>query len=211
MALRKEWLLSLTRAIVKHGATVPACVLGDQTTYLTHADVVRILKSKSLLRNEAEFVPDHKNNKYVSLQTVLSMIGVVGYHDIDLNGQAAMRLDFLQTLPPSLFGAAATMLDIGTLEHIFDIASAFGNIVRRLKKDGLAILLSPISWFEHGFVNFNSLLFKEFFSYNNFEILEHGVIVTPFTDNVAELLAVLKVSRRITDAFVSELSRLSSR
>ena len=209
MALRKEWLLPLAKAIVKHGATGPVYVLGDQTTYLNHADVARILKSKALLRNDARCVPDHKNSKYVSLETVLSMVGVEGYHDIDLNGEAALRLDFSQPVPTELFGAAATVLDIGTLEHIFDVATAFGNIVRLLKKDGLVVLLSPISWFEHGFVNFNPLLFKEFFSYNNFEILEHGVIVTPFTDNVAELLAVLKVGKGITDGIVSGLSRLT--
>ena len=142
MALRKEWLLPLARAIVKLGATGPVYVLGDQTTYLHHADVIRTPKSKALLRNEARCVPDHKNSKFVSLETVLSMVGVEGYHDIDLNGEAALKLNFSQPLPNELFSAATIVLEIGTLEHILILPPRLGIIVRLLKKDGLAILLS---------------------------------------------------------------------
>ena len=52
-------------------------------------------------------------------------------------------------------------------------------------------------------------MLDQVFSYNNFEILEQRVIVTPFTDHVAELLAVLKVGKGITDGIVSGFSRLT--
>ncbi len=209
MALRREWLLPLTRAVVRHGAVGPVYVLGDQTTYLTAQYVLRVLKSNALLQKSVEIIPDHMYTNCASLESVLAMVGIEGYRDIDLNGRAALNLDFSCPLPSSLFGAAATVIDIGTLEHIFDIAATFGNIVKLLRKNGIVILLSPVSWFEHGFLNFNPLLFNEFFSYNGFEILDHKLIVTPFTDNLKEMLAVVKVKRSIADLLASWLSAIS--
>jgi len=209
MALRREWLLPLTRAIVKHGAIGPAYVLGDQASYLTHEHVLQVLKSKGLLRNSARAITDHLNPKHISLESILGMVGIEGYRDIDMNGRAALALDFSQQLPTPLFGAAATVIDIGTLEHIFDVATAFGNIVRLLKRGGIVILLSPVSWFDHGFLNFNPLIFKEFFSYNGFEILEHKLIVTPLTDNLIDMLAVLRINKKLAGLLASWLARAS--
>jgi hypothetical protein len=208
MALRREWLLPLTQVIVKHGASGPAYVLGDQETYLTHEYVLQVLESSKLLRKNARPIPDHLNPRNISLESILAMVGIEGYRDIDINGRAALALDFSQQLPPQLFGAASTVIDIGTLEHVFDLAMTFGNIVRLLRKEGILILLSPVAWFDHGFLNFNPLIFKEYFSCNGFEILEHKLIVTPLS-NLVGILEPLGMNKRLTDRLASWFSRVS--
>ena len=39
--------------------------------------------------------------------------------------------------------------------------------------------LSPVSWHNHGFYNFNPVLFNEFYAANGFARLQHGLLLSP--------------------------------
>src|SRR5215472_10397313 len=137
-------------------------------------------RHKLLVNPQASFKPDHVEPDLVSFETVLAMLGIDEYHDIDMNRNAGLRLDLSAPLPKENEHVADIVLDLGTTEHIFDTASVFTNILGLLKPGGWIIHCSPMTWFEHGFYNFNPLLFREFYEYNGFQTLEHAIIVTPF-------------------------------
>ena len=183
MALHKDWLIPLGRAIVKHKIHGAAYALGDQQTFLTDDYARSRLRRNNLLVNpKAAFKSDHVHPDLVSFQTVLSMLGIDDYYDIDINRNARLTLDLSAPLPAQYEGVADIVLDLGTVEHVFDIARAFSNIVSLLRPDGWVIHFSPMTWYDHGFFNFNPLLFREFYQYNGFQVLEHAIIVTPFVE-----------------------------
>src|SRR5436190_23706148 len=105
-------------------------MLGDQVAFFTAQYAAKSLKANGLLRNELLVAQTGEQPGLVPVNTVFSMLGIDEYKDIDLNGRAALTLDFSQPLPSSLHGAAELVVDIGTVEHIFDLAQAFSNSVR---------------------------------------------------------------------------------
>jgi hypothetical protein len=132
------------------------------------------------LRNpSAPIEAHHENPELVSVRTLLAMLGIGEYYDIDLNGRAAFTLDFSGDLPVELHSAAGVVFDIGTIEHIFNAPKAFANIVSMLRRGGFVVHYSPVSWFNHGFYNFNPLLFREFYESNGFEVIEHSLVFAP--------------------------------
>ncbi len=93
------------------------------------------------------------------------------YCDCDLNGRADLVLDLNEALPASLYRKAMTILDAGTMEHVFDIARALQNIHRLLAPGGLIMHVAPLSWFEHGFYNFNPHLFRAIADANGYRMV----------------------------------------
>lgn len=85
--------------------------------------------------------------------------GVMDYCDSDLNDRADLKIDLNQPLVPELVGSAMAILNGGTVEHIFDIAQAMINIHDMARLGATIIHLAPISWYEHGYYNFNPRLF----------------------------------------------------
>jgi SAM-dependent methyltransferase len=64
------------------------------------------------------------------------------------------------------------IVDIGTLEHVFDTCSALENYIRMLKKGGYLLIAVPCSnMIDHGFYNFSPTLFYDYFTCNNFKVL----------------------------------------
>ena len=173
--------MPLAQTLLKYGAAGPVYALGDQVSWVPPRYARRKLATAGLLRNaNAPTTPCRQNPGMVSFQSVLALLGFDQYYDLDLNGRAAITCDFSQPLAPELVGKAGVVIDIGTCEHIFNLAQVFANIVELLKPGGMVIHLAPLSWYNHGFVNFNPLFFREFYEHNGFTVLDHGLIVTPF-------------------------------
>jgi SAM-dependent methyltransferase len=181
MALYKEWLLPLAQALVSHNVRGPVYALGDQASRFSAEYAKMKLASAGLLLNpDASLSACHVQPENLSVRSILSLIGIDDYHDIDLNGAAEICADLSVPLQPELCSVAQSVMDWGTSEHIFNVPQTFANIYRLLKPGGTIVHVAPVSWFEHGFFNFNPLFFKEYYSYNGFEILAHGLILVPF-------------------------------
>ncbi|MCO5383616.1 MAG: class I SAM-dependent methyltransferase [Methanosarcina barkeri] len=64
------------------------------------------------------------------------------------------------------------IIDVGTLEHVYDVPTALENIIKMLKIDGIVILILPSSGaIDHGFYSFSPTLFFDYFECNGFETL----------------------------------------
>ena len=97
--------------------------------------------------------------------------GVTDYRDCDLNDKADLTIDLNQPLGPELIGSAMTILNGGTIEHIFDIAQTLINIHDMAHPGATIIHLAPISWYEHGYYNFNPRLFTAVAKTNAYALL----------------------------------------
>ena len=104
---------------------------------------------------------------------------ILDYRDIDINGAADVWLDLNKPLETSSYNSVNVILNGGTLEHVFDIAQAFKNIHAMLRAGGVIIHLAPVSWYNHGYYNFNPLLFKGIAVANGYQMLAEGFYCSP--------------------------------
>jgi SAM-dependent methyltransferase len=104
---------------------------------------------------------------------------ILDYKDIDINGVADIRLDLNKPVDSSYHNSVNVVLNGGTLEHVFDIAQALKNIHGMLKQGGSIIHLLPVSWYNHGYYNFNPFLFKEISRVNNYQLLAEAFYCNP--------------------------------
>jgi hypothetical protein len=197
MALHKEWLMPFARAVHHHRLAGPAYSLGDQQTLFTYRYALKRLKAAGLLANpNVKPTPDHCRPECLSFRSLVAMLGIDEYQDIDINGLAALRIDMSHSLPAEMYRRAASIFELGTLEHIFNIAEGFRNIHRLLRKGGTVIHCSPVTMYDHGFYNLNPICFRDFYCANQYEILDHGMILAPFQPIGSAISTLLKTTDR---------------
>ena len=62
------------------------------------------------------------------------------------------------------------VLDVGTLEHCFNVAQALVNMASLVNLGGSILHENPFNWGNHGFYNFSPTLFHDFYADNGFEV-----------------------------------------
>jgi len=155
--------------------------LGQQFVYSTLRDVILILglynipvKDLPTGFDTANKIPSCKGtkyDKYTNAQSLLTMLGADNVYAADVS--AYENPDFLIDLnvpvKDSYHRRFDTILDVGTLEHVFDIAVALDNICKMLRKGGSVLLILPCSnAIDHGFYSFSPTLFFDYFNANGF-------------------------------------------
>ena len=99
-------------------------------------------------------------------------LGFEKYDAIDLDGNGTIKAD----LNGLVFQTHKEKYDLvtnnGTGEHIFDAAGIFVNAHEFCKVGGVMLHVLPwINWRNHGFYNFNPILFSDMAKANGYEIL----------------------------------------
>lgn len=91
--------------------------------------------------------------------------------------------DLNQPIPTELKGQFGTVIDGGTIEHVFDICTAFKNIAELVRPGGRIIHLSPCNnYVNHGFWQLSPTAFFDFYEVNGFVDLHAQLIVHPRSD-----------------------------
>jgi hypothetical protein len=103
--------------------------------------------------------------------------GIEEYTDFDFNGDAAVQLDLTSPLPSAYAKGAGSVIDLGTLEHVFDLRAAMTSAHGMLRPGGTFITVAPVTWWQHGFVNFNPRFFQAFAQANGYEREMEGFLV----------------------------------
>lgn len=89
-------------------------------------------------------------------------------NDREYNMKADLNEDF--QLPDNR--QASLVTNIGTSEHIFDQGNVFKNIHNLCKKDGIMFYHLPFTpWLNHGFFNYNPILFEALSDANDYQLL----------------------------------------
>lgn len=100
--------------------------------------------------------------------------GVTDYKSCDLNGAADIMLDLSQPLPADHRGAYGSILNGGTVEHIFDLRQVMQNIHDATRAGGLILHNLPLTWIDHGLINLNPVMFHLLAEANRYEIAAEG-------------------------------------
>lgn len=129
---------------------------------------------------------DHfKNKGYLSGETLFKSMGFNSVDALDCSEfeGATIIHDLNSTeLPEHLLGEFDTIIDHGTLEHVFHIPNALENLFKLLKINGRLIHSSPSSnCVDHGFYMFSPTFFYDFYTTNNWEI--NNIYVGTMTPN----------------------------
>jgi hypothetical protein len=91
--------------------------------------------------------------------------------------RAQLRYDLNDPVPESEHEAYQTVVDLGTVEHIFDTRMCFENCFRMLATGGSYILCTPVKGrFRHGLHTFSPELIDGILRLNYFRIIWRGFL-----------------------------------
>lgn len=120
-------------------------------------------------------------------QTLLAALGFDTVESLDFVADETPSIvhDLNEEVPACLRARWHVVYDGGTVEHVFDVATAFRNIHLMLKPGGVAIHESPTNNFvDHGFWQLNPTALFDFYSTNSYEILEAWICLFPSRDTM---------------------------
>jgi hypothetical protein len=138
----------------------------------------RFLASGKKMRRLAGYVrfkwsePVPKDFQYNSLTDLLLSKGypttTLDYFD----GRANLRYDMNRPVPEREHNKYGTLIDIGSLEHLFDTAGCMENCFHMVRNGGYYLLHTPINgYYGHGLHVFNPQGLVDCFQANGFKII----------------------------------------
>lgn len=167
---------------LNHPIVGDVLTLGQQAVYTDFVNINSILlkhkiKPKVLpdnfdIKNKIPHWVGTSYEKNTNAQTVLSLFGASNVYACD--GSNYENPDFVFDLNFPVESKYRErfdcILDVGTLEHVFDISTALSNVNFMLKKGGQLILILPTSnAIDHGFYSFSPTLLFDFFIANGYQ------------------------------------------
>jgi hypothetical protein len=179
MGMLPSHIAMLAREQESHPIRGDVLTLGQQGVYATLNEVKEILESQKITPASLPggFDVKSKVNKSSEIwarrtnaQTVLSLLGAkkVFASDCSEYENPDFVIDLNYPVGDEYFEKFDVILDIGTLEHVFNIPMLLRNLNFMLKKGGEVILIAPASnSIDHGFYSISPTLFHDYFSANN--------------------------------------------
>ena len=158
--------------------------LGQQAVFCSLADIKSILAFHGLPIKDLPFgfdtaskITGWKGTPYESnpnAQTLLTLLGAdhVYAADISTFENPDFIINLNEPVDVSYHERFDTIVDVGTLEHVFDVATALKNIVKMCRRGGSIILVNPSSGApDHGFYQFSPTLYFDYFGSNGFSVV----------------------------------------
>jgi hypothetical protein len=184
MGLSRAAIRFLVREHLQRPLGGPVLTLGRQFVFATRAEVQRVCREEGFVpRDQApptgpgsnipawQGTPLADNLSDVALFRLLGLPDVTAL-DCSAHEGAELVLDLNAEVPGELHGRFGSILDGGTLEHVFDVRRALMNIARMLAPGGRVIHISPVNnYANHGFYQFSPTLFLDYYRANEFDDL----------------------------------------
>jgi hypothetical protein len=216
MGMLKPHIHLLAMERTRHPIRGRVLTLGQQSIYATVSEVEKIFKRRgappvSLPANfdTANRIPAWKGTRWdrnTNAQTVLTLLGAqeVVVTDVSDYEGATLLLDLNHAVKEALYNQFDTILDIGTLEHLFDVPTALANLTKMLKVGGELILVLPASnSIDHGFYSFSPTLLFDYFKANGFDNFDCYLRAGPMSFFIPRPWKVFKYNRVGTEYLLS--------
>lgn len=184
MGLLKRHLYPLAIEEKNYPVKGNVLTLGQQSVYATLDEVKVLFKKQGVSLNNLPMgfdiknkIPDWKGTKYdnyTNCQTVLTLLGAEKVYAADVSNyeNPDLIMDFNLPVDEKYHKKFDLILDVGTLEHIFNIPQLLENIKLMLKPEGTVILGYPVSnAINHGFYQISPTLLYDYFTLNGFKNL----------------------------------------
>lgn len=125
------------------------------------------------------------------------LLGFDEYRCVDADGRYdAMVWDLNLPIPEDHRGRYDLLTNHGTLEHVFNVYQSFKNLHDLAHKGSLILHLIPFQGHvDHGFFNFQPVLFDDLAAENGYEIVDRSVIIYKISDN-AETAVIVPYERQ---------------
>jgi hypothetical protein len=117
---------------------------------------------------------------WVSAQTFFKAFGWSETVSLDIPGcehQPDIIHDLNQPFPAELINRFSLVIDPGTVEHVFDVKTCLGNVVRALRIGGVVIHQVPVYSYNGGYYSINPNLLNDFYRTNGFESQKTFIIM----------------------------------
>ena len=133
-------------------------------------EIVTCLRKNNVEYSQEIFEQIKRQNNVYSSREFFRLLGVEQYEDIDFDESEGCSIihDMNQPLPEQHQNRFDWVIENGTIEHIFDVKTAMGNIAKAVKVGGVVCHVSPLDAFNHGFYNFSVNFFNDFYRVNGF-------------------------------------------
>lgn len=169
----------LTHFRAQYGYGGRLLTIGRQEVYLTHGQSMELFGT-DLSRTPEGWVDD---------VALFRTLGFDEVHALDHPDalEATVPHDLNTPLDPVHHGTHDVVLDVGTLEHVFDAATYMRTMADVLVPGGTALHLSPTQGgTNHGLYCFQPTFFFSFYAQNGFTDLECHLVELPSTDADAD-------------------------
>jgi SAM-dependent methyltransferase len=172
-------LLPLLRSLERRPGT-RMLFLGTQDLAFTYRQVEAFLTARGIPFHDVPLAERRTTNSFAHVshtdwwqykdfihqETLVRMLGFSKEQlftlDVDDYEHADIIHDLNQPIPDH-FGQFDLILNQGTLEHVFDIRQALWNLSDLTRVGGQIVHMVPAAFLNHGFYNFNALLFADFY------------------------------------------------
>ena len=169
--------------------------LGNQEVWGTKETLEKIAKQENFKLSEARCDIGPGRSSFVDSPTISSeyFFQRLGFKTVDALDQNAFEkaniihdLNILFEQNSKYFNNYNFVYDGGTLEHVFHTPNALANIFELLSVGGRIMHASPAAnHYNHGFYCFSACFFEDFYSQNNFQIEECGIVkIFPWKERV---------------------------
>lgn len=185
MGFAKASLQFIARQHRQGGLGNSVLTLGRQGVMATLDETRQLLKREGIepATLPAEFnpktnIPDWHHGrfaKFISDVAFFRLLGVNELVTLDVSNYEGAEIvwDLNQPVPEHYHEQFDTIIDGGTLEHVFDVRQALMNLVSMLRAGGRIIHISPANnYANHGFFQFSPTFFFDYYAANDFTRLK---------------------------------------
>jgi hypothetical protein len=151
--------------------------LGCQTPSIKISEIIKSINiNKKKISNQQLENLSQLESKNFSTRDYFLSLDFKEYSSIDINGELnSFRFDLnFDIIEKYNFNNKYDLvINNGTGEHVFNQLSFFKNFHNLTKKNGLMLNILPfIDWINHGFYNFNPIIFADMAASNDYEIMK---------------------------------------
>jgi SAM-dependent methyltransferase len=181
-------LQTLALLLIEHRASPlrgPLLTLGKQSVDATRGQMLELCAKFGYV--SAQEQPGDLN----ATPTDTEFFRLLGVESLALDVSTYEGAEIIHNLnepvPQEMKGRFATIIDGGTLEHVFDIRQGFKNVADMLAPQGRVFHLSPCNNFvNHGFWQLSPTAFFDYYETNGFTGLAAKMLVSPRRDVAAK-------------------------
>lgn len=187
MGLPIQILIKIIQEHVKKPLEEPLLTLGRQDIMCNYRMMLQAfevcdLAAEPLPDNDIEMAGCHIPND----RAFFGHLGLA-VQSLDLSDfeHADIIHDLNLPVPEELKGRFKTVIDAGTLEHVFDLRQGFRNVADLLAPGGRVIHISPANnYMNHGFWQFSPTMLHDFYEANGFSDMQTELIIQPRDEKV---------------------------
>jgi hypothetical protein len=171
--------------------------LGRPEVYLSQRELRHLISTYNLPWTGNDV---HQIASAAYAEPFLRLLGFRTIRSLDVSGYQGADIihDLNVPIPKELEGATTFLFGNGTLEHVFDIATAFENIIRLVKVGGMVFITAPANGYcGHGFYQFSPEFFYNALSVNQFDQVRVYIVGRRYPQRWFRAANPLTLQRRI--------------